>query len=182
VRAVTKTPPGPGRGGLVRLFKLFLFMLLAGVAYVLLDFAIDLRPAAVQSSYRFEVPDLAPDEVRILRRDNFAIVLARRSAATVEALRQASAGLQDPRSENSRQPEYARNALRSRDPGYFVAYAYGTDLGCELSISPPGLRESCGSARYDLAGRALAGTKRFSNLPIPDYNFDADFKRLTVNP
>jgi ubiquinol-cytochrome c reductase iron-sulfur subunit len=180
--SVDEESSGPGRSVLVRSFRLALFILLAAIAWVLLDFMIDLRPSSIQSSYRFEVPELAPDEVRILRRDNLAIVLARRSPASIAALRQASANLQDPDSRDSRQPEYARNPLRSRHPQYFVSYAFGTDLGCGLTVEPPGLREICGSARYDLAGRALAGAKRFSNLPIPDYNFDADFKRLTINP
>jgi ubiquinol-cytochrome c reductase iron-sulfur subunit len=180
--SANQTASSPGRRLLVRVFKLASVILLAAIAWVLLDFMIDLRPSGIQSSYRFQVPELAPGEARILRQDNLAIVLARRSAAGIAALRQASAGLQDPESRDSRQPDYARNALRSRHPQYFVSYAFGTDLGCGLVVEPPVLREICGSARYDLAGRALAGAKQFSNLPIPDYNFDADFERLTINP
>jgi len=180
--SVNDTGFSPGRRLLVRVFKLASVILLAAIAWVLLDFMIDLRPSSIQSSYRFQVPELAPDEVRILRRDNLAIVLAHRSAASIAALRQATTNLQDPESRDSRQPEYARNALRSRHPQFFVSYAYGTDLGCGLTVEPPGLREICGNARYDLAGRALEGASRFSNLPIPDYNFDAEFKRLTINP
>ncbi len=180
--SVNEEGSGPARSILVRSFRLASFILLAAIVWVLLDFMIDLRPSSIQSSYRFQVPELAPDEVRILRRDNLAIVLARRSPASIAALRQATSNLQDPESRDSRQPEYARNALRSRHPQYFVSYGYGTDLGCALVAEPDGLRESCGSARYDFAGRALEGASRFSNLPIPDYNFDAEFKRLTINP
>jgi ubiquinol-cytochrome c reductase iron-sulfur subunit len=173
----------PGRNKVLAfLFKSFSLILLAAVAFVLLDFAIDLRPSNIQSSYRFEVGELAPDEVKILRQDNLSILVVRRSAATIASLRQSTAGLQDPESQDSRQPDYARNALRSRQPQYFVSYGMGTDLGCTLEVLPSGLREICSGARYDLAGRALKGTNKFPNLAIPDYNFAVDFSSLTVKP
>lgn len=150
--------------------------------YVLLDFSIDLRPATVQESYRFDFPPLAEDEARILRRDNLSILLIRRSAETIAGLRSARAGLQDPDSRRSRQPDYARNPLRSRHPELFVSYAIGTDFGCALEVAGDELREVCGDARYDFAGRAKDAQRGFRNLAIPDYNFDPDFTRLTVRP
>ena len=181
---MSSKPAGQGRGrsGLTRLLKGFWFLLFAAIGYVLLDFAIDLRPAAIQSSYRFEIGELEPDEVKLLRQDNLSILVARRSPQTIERLRQSVDNLQDPDSGNSRQPDYAHNRLRSREPQYFVSYAIGTDLGCPLRLQRPLLRETCGDALYDLAGRALAGAKRFPNLSIPDYNFSDDFRTLTIKP
>ena len=150
--------------------------------YVLLDFAIDLRPPGVQDSYRFEVGQLPDDQPRILRRDNLSILVLRRSARTIDRLRESSEGLQDPRSRHSSQPGFAANALRSRQPELFVSYATGTDLGCGLEILALSVKEICGSARYDFAGRALAGERRFPNLTIPDYNFSDDYRYLTIRP
>lgn len=161
------------------------FWLLGALAvlYVLLDFAIDIRPPAVQSSYRFEVGQLESDEVKILRQDNLSILVIRRSAATIAALMNQDATLlQDPDSASSHQPDYADNPLRSRHAQYFVSYALGTDLGCPLEVFESGFREACGKARYDFAGRALEGDNRFQNLSIPDYNFGDDFSTLTINP
>ena len=160
------------------------FLLLGGLAvlYVLLDFMIDLRPSTIQSSYRFKLGELEPDEVKILRQDNLLILVVRRSARTIAALESAFAQLQDPDSRDSSQPEYADNALRSRHPQYFVSYAIGTDLGCALEVLEPGLREACGGARYDLAGRSLKGENEFSNLRVPDYNFTNNFATLTIYP
>ena len=152
------------------------------VIYVLLDFAIDLRPASVQDSYRFDFSPLAEDEVRILRRDNLSILLIRRSAATLERLQSGTVDLQDPDSRRSEQPGYARNAWRSRQPEIFVSYAIGTDLGCALEVEGEELGEVCGDARYDFAGRAIAGGRQFRNLAIPDYNLNPEFTRLTVRP
>jgi ubiquinol-cytochrome c reductase iron-sulfur subunit len=160
------------------------FWLLGGLAvlYVLLDFMIDVRPSTIQASYRFNVGDIAADEIKILRQDNLSILLIRRSTATIARLQASLTQLQDPESENSRQPDYARNTLRSRNPQYFVSYALGTDLGCTLKVLQDSLQEICGRARYDLAGRALKGEKEFSNLSIPDYNFTNNFSTLTINP
>jgi len=143
---------------------------------------IDIRPSTIQSSYRFEVGELEVDEVKILRQDNLSILVLRRSASTIASLEGSLTLLQDPDSRDSNQPEYADNALRSRHPEYFVSYAIGTDLGCPLKVLESELRESCGSARYDLAGRALEGANKFQNLSIPDYTFTNNFSTLTINP
>ena len=160
------------------------FLLLGGLAvlYVVLDFMIDVRPSTIQSSYRFNVGALAPDEIKIVRQDNLLILVVRRSPATIASLQAATAQVQDPQSEDSNQPEYARNSLRSRHPQYFVSYALGTDLGCALKVLELTLQEACSRARYDLAGRALKGENEFSNLSIPDYNFTNNFSTLTIEP
>lgn len=152
------------------------------MAYVLFDFSIDIRPPGIQESYRFQVGELAEDEARILRRDNLSILVIRRSAATVARLLQPNARLQDPLSLHSSQPDFAANPLRSKIPEYFVSYAIGTDYGCTLQIVTDGVREICGDASYDFAGRAVDGEREFKNLPVPDYNFSDDFHYLTVRP
>ena len=149
---------------------------------MLVDFAIDFRPRQLQDSYRFDFAPLAEDEVRVLRHDNLSILLIRRSPATLLRLREASSGLQDPDSRRSRQPAFAQNPLRSRHPEFFVAYAIGTDFGCGLEVGGFELKEVCGDARYDFAGRAFEGEREFKNLPVPDYNFSGDYTSLTVRP
>ena len=170
------------RSPVERLFRYFALAGALAIVYVLLDFSFDWRPQRVYDSYVFNLPELAPDVPVILRQDNLSIVVLRRSPGAIAALRQAGEGLQDPASDRSRQPDFAANALRSRDPEYFVAYALGTDLGCPLAIEADGLREICGDARYDLAGRARASERDFRNLTIPDYNFGPETKTLTVRP
>jgi ubiquinol-cytochrome c reductase iron-sulfur subunit len=160
------------------------FWLAGGLAvlYVLLDFMIDVRPSTIQASYRFNVGELAPDEIKILRQDNLSILVVRRSAGTIESLQASLDPVQDPLSLDSNQPDYARNTLRSRHPQYFVSYALGTDLGCTLKVLQDSLQEICGRASYDLAGRALKGENEFSNLSIPDYNFTNNFSTLIIKP
>ncbi len=169
-------------GVLKRLFKYCVLLMLAAVAYVLFDFAIDIRPPQIHASYRFNIGELTKDRARILRQDNLSILVIRRSPDTIEALRQVIGNLQDPESRNSRQPEFAENLLRSRHPEYFVSYAIGTDFGCVIETIESGFKEICGNARYDFAGRALKGDNKFHNLAIPDYNFSNNFNVLTIRP
>jgi len=150
--------------------------------YVLLDFAIDVRPAGIHSSYQFSLDRLPVDSAIILRQDNLSIVVIRRSPEAINLLRESSGNLQDPHSRSSSQPVNAENSLRSIHPGFYVSYAIGTDLGCGLEAIENGMREICSDARYDFAGRALKGSTQFENLAIPDYNFSNNFSILTIKP
>lgn len=168
---------------MLRAIKYLCGLLALALLYVLVDFTVDLRPRDIHSSYRFSVPQLSLDTPVWLRQDNLTILVIRRSKKLTGQLIQPGVKLQDGNSESSSQPAYARNNLRSRNDEYFVAYGLGTDLGCPLK--PAGeyaLKESCGTARYDYAGRAISGNSRFLNLRIPDYNFNPDYSVLTVRP
>ncbi len=170
------------RQSLVRGVKALSTVLGLAVIFVFFDSAIDFRPAVIDSSYYFKLSDLPIDEPVYLRQENLSIVVIRRSDQTSQYLRQSDKGLQDAESSRSRQPDYARNSLRSRDPEYYVSYAMGTDLGCPLRTIEKQLQETCSNAGYDFAGRALQGGQQYQNLRIPDYTFSNDFKTLTINP
>jgi len=87
--------------------------------------------------------------------------------------------LKDPTSEYSEQPEYAKNALRSRTPEFLVLIGICTHLGClpkqrfaagELYPSwPGGFFCPCHGSRFDLAGRVFDGSPASVNLRIPSY-------------
>ena len=170
------------RSALERLVRYFVLAFGAALVFVFIDFAIDLRPPRVHSSYQFKLAALPQDQPRILRQDNLSVLVIRRSAKTIAALGQGLSRLQDPESKRSHQPEFATNPLRSRYPEYFVAYAIGTDLGCSLKVDVFTVNESCSQARYDFAGRALRGDNKFLNLAVPEYTFSDNFKILTVTP
>ena len=167
---------------LLTLIRYCAVFIVVAFLYTLLDFAVDIRPSGIQESYRFSLRDLVIDRVEILRQDNLAILVIKRSDETIAELENSGNNLQDPGSDGSHQPEFARHPLRSRHPGYFVSYAIGTDLGCPVAAVGQELGEVCGPARYDFAGRALKGAKKFQNLDVPDYNFSTDFSTLTIRP
>lgn len=157
--------------------------MLIAIAYVIFDYSIDFRPPGVHSSYQFNLRSVVEDQPQWLRQDNLTILLIKRSKTTINALRLHIKGLQDPASDDSTQPEYARNTLRSSHPAYFISYAISTNLNCAVELHGEKLfREVCGDAQYDFAGRAINGKNRFQNLPIPDYNFSDNFKTLIIRP
>ena len=172
------------RALLSRLTKYLIGLSVFALIFVLMDFSIDFRPKNVQSSYHFTISDsaIAFDNPVWLQQDNLSILLIKRSTNLRHRLSNTESNLQDIESNLSRQPSYAKNALRSRDEAYFVSYAFGTDLTCPLELEENQiLKEICGTASYDFAGRAMSGNNQFQNLSIPDYNFNHDFSLLTIS-
>jgi len=96
--------------------------------------------------------------------------------------------LRDPASQNSQQPDYARNAGRSRRPEFFVCVASCTHLGCipllesDLKRVAPtdaavaGYFCPCHGSRFDLAGRVFRDVPAPTNLVVPPYYFAGDDK------
>jgi len=89
--------------------------------------------------------------------------------------------LKDPKSENSDQPPYARNPLRSRSAEFLVLIGTCTHLGClpkqrfsagELYPGwPGGFFCPCHGSRFDLAGRVFEGSPASANLRVPPYSY-----------
>jgi len=95
--------------------------------------------------------------------------------------------LSDPASQNeAQQPDYAKNSYRSIHPGYFVAIALCTHLGCIPNFRPDvaakdlgdtwpgGYFCPCHGSRFDLAGRVFKGVPAPTNLVIPPYKYLSD--------
>ncbi|HXY75738.1 MAG TPA: ubiquinol-cytochrome c reductase iron-sulfur subunit [Steroidobacteraceae bacterium] len=87
--------------------------------------------------------------------------------------------LKDPFSKQSKQPEYAKNELRSRTAEFLVVIGTCTHLGClpkqrfaagELYASwPGGFFCPCHGSRFDLAARVFEGSPASTNLVVPRY-------------
>ncbi|TVO77066.1 ubiquinol-cytochrome c reductase iron-sulfur subunit [Sedimenticola selenatireducens] len=98
--------------------------------------------------------------------------------------------LADPNSDQPQQPEYCKNAHRSRKPGYLVAVGICTHLGCSPTYRPEvaphdlgadwvgGFFCPCHGSRFDLAGRVYSGVPAPTNLVIPPYQFLTDTQLL----
>lgn len=94
--------------------------------------------------------------------------------------------LRDPRSMTRQQPEYARNALRSVRPEFFITVAVCTHLGCvpnyrpeiapaDLGLDwPGGYFCPCHGSRYDLAGRVYRFQPAPLNLEVPPHRWLGD--------
>ena len=108
----------------------------------------------------------------------------RRSAKTLSDLEKQADILSDPNSDNTdQQPEYAKNAHRSRRPEILVLVGLCTHLGCSptyrAEIAPVDLGADwlggffcpCHSSKFDLAGRVYGGVPAPTNLVVPPHHY-----------
>ena len=91
--------------------------------------------------------------------------------------------LKDPASEESDQPAYCKNPIRSRNAEYLVLRGICTHLGClpkqrfdagdvQLGATwPGGWLCPCHGSRFDMAGRVFDGSPASVNLVIPPYSY-----------
>lgn len=110
----------------------------------------------------------------------------RRTQDTLDALTSFDDILRDPDSEESVQPDAAKNPVRSIKPEIFVAVGICTHLGCSPTfrpeIAPADLGEDwkggffcpCHGSFFDLAGRVYNGVPAPTNLEIPPYRYLSD--------
>ncbi len=99
--------------------------------------------------------------------------------------------LKDATSDDSTQPDYCKNALRSRTAEWFVCIGTCTHLGClpkpyfdahDPTLGaywPGGWLCPCHGSRYDMAGRVFEGSPAPLNLNIMPYAF-ASATRLII--
>src|SRR6201986_937528 len=91
--------------------------------------------------------------------------------------------LKDAKSEESDQPAYCKNPMRSRSAEYLVLTGVCTHLGClpkqRFDAGDPGLGATwpggwacpCHGSRFDMAGRVFNGSRASVNLRIPPYSY-----------
>lgn len=111
------------------------------------------------------------------------IYIVRRDPSMVDRLPKNDDRLKDPKSEDSIQPDYARNEMRARRADLLVLIGICTHLGClpkqffdagdpVLGADwPGGFRCPCHGSRFDLAGRVFNGSPAPTNLSVPPYTF-----------
>jgi ubiquinol-cytochrome c reductase iron-sulfur subunit len=94
--------------------------------------------------------------------------------------------LRDPASQESEQPEYAQNEVRSIKPEILVLIGICTHLGCSPTYRPDvapadlgadwqgGFFCPCHGSTFDIAGRVYAGVPAPTNLPVPPHRYLSD--------
>jgi ubiquinol-cytochrome c reductase iron-sulfur subunit len=110
----------------------------------------------------------------------------RRTPEVLAGLDGVEGRLRDPGSEQSEQPEYAKNPTRSRKPEIAVIVGICTHLGCSPTFFPEMLPQPfdsewkggfycpCHNSRFDMAGRVYQGVPAPTNLRVPPYFFIDD--------
>ena len=156
-----------------------------GAAFALVPFVASWKPSerarALGAPTELDLAKLEPGQMTIVTWRKQQIYVVKRTPEMLQSLAGHDGELKDPNSEESEQPEYAKNAVRASRPDVLVLVGGCTPLGClpkqrfqagtaELGASwPGGFFCPCHGSKFDMAGRVFAGSPASVNLAIPPY-------------
>lgn len=161
-----------------------------GAGYLAVPFLSQMQPSAKAMAAGAPVDvDLSKMEpgqlIRVAWRGKPVWIL-NRTPEVISTLSTLDSKLADPMSNESIQPEYSKNALRSIKPEIFVAVGLCTHLGCSPTFRPEiapsdlgadwkgGFFCPCHGSWFDLAGRVFRGVPAPTNLEVPPYRYVND--------
>ena len=163
-----------------------------GAAFVLVPFVSSWQPSerarALGAPSELDLTKIEPGQMTIVTWRKQQIYVVHRTPAMLQSLSNHDARLKDAGSQDSEQPEYAKNPVRALKPEFLVLIGICTHLGClpkqrfdagqaELGADwPGGFFCPCHGSRFDLAGRVFQGSPASLNLRIPPYTIEGDTK------
>lgn len=112
--------------------------------------------------------------------------VVRRSPEALADLKKVAGDLRDPESNESVQPDFAKNEYRAIKPEYAILVGICTHLGCSPTyrpeVAPADLGQSwrggffcpCHGSTYDMAGRVYKSVPAPLNLEVPPYKYLSD--------
>jgi ubiquinol-cytochrome c reductase iron-sulfur subunit len=149
------------------------------------------RAKAAGAPQRVDIGKLAPGELHVVEWRGKPVWVLRRTDQMLADIRKDDGLVSDPHSAASKQPAYARNEFRSRDPRLFVVIGVCTHLGCSPVMKPASAKDElgaswhggfycpCHGSKFDFAGRVLRGSPAPTNLVVPPYRL-ADTDTLVI--
>ncbi len=161
-----------------------------GVAFAAAPFLASWKPSArakaLGAPVEIDIGKLEPGAMLKIEWRGKPVWVLRRTPEMIGKLDAIDDLLADPASEQSKQPDYAKNAARAVNPEYFVVLGVCTHLGCapmsrfdpgdaDLGADwPGGFYCPCHGSKFDLSGRVFRGVPAPTNLEIPPYAFVDD--------
>ncbi|HEU0224669.1 MAG TPA: ubiquinol-cytochrome c reductase iron-sulfur subunit [Steroidobacteraceae bacterium] len=162
-----------------------------GVAFAAVPFLASWKPSArakaLGAPVEIDISKLEPGAMLKIEWRGKPVWVVRRTPEMIGRLPSVEGFLSDPKSDRSRQPDYAKNDARAVNPEYFVVLGVCTHLGCapmgrfepgdaELATSSPGdwpggFYCPCHGSKFDLSGRVFRGVPAPTNLEVPPYTF-----------
>lgn len=158
-----------------------------GAGFAMTPFLASMQPSAKARAsgapVEVDIGKIEPGQlIRVMWRGKPVWIL-RRTPEVLATLAEVRDKLLDPDSEDSEQPEYAKNESRALKPEIFVAVGVCTHLGCSPTYRPDqrpadlgpdwlgGFFCPCHGSLFDIAGRVYKGVPAPKNLEIPPYRF-----------
>ncbi len=185
--------PNPGRRRFLTAATSVVGAAIAGATVVAM--VESMEPTAAEEAAASTTVNLAPIEpgmqVTVPWQKKPAIIVNRTPAmlATLAEAEQKKL-LKDPDCSVPQQPPYCRNRYRARKPEWLVMVRICTHLCCiphyrpkPASVAPwwlGGFYCPCHGSMYDLSGRVIKGSPAPHNMAVPEYDFSADGKVVTI--
>ncbi len=154
----------------------------AGVVAVAVPFLASWNPSARAQSagapVEADIGKLEPGQQLVVKWRGKPVWIVRRDEESLASLAKMTDTLRDPTSDESNQPEYAKNEHRSIKPEYLVVVGICTHLGCSPTYRPEitadwlgGFFCPCHGSKFDLSGRVYSGVPAPTNLEVPPYHY-----------
>ncbi len=161
-----------------------------GTGYLAVPFLSQMQPSAkamaAGAPVEVDISKIEPGQlIRVAWRGKPVWVLSR-TAEVLDILKKDTAKLADPNSQESKQPDYITDPLRSIKPEIFIAVGLCTHLGCSPTFRPEiapndlgkdwngGFFCPCHGSGFDLAGRVFRSVPAPTNLEVPPYRYITD--------
>lgn len=156
-----------------------------GIAAVAVPFLKSWSPSAKARSagapVEADISKLEPGQLIIVKWRGKPVWVVRRDSKALATLSEVVDDLRDVASDESNQPDYAKNEFRSIKPEYLVMEGICTHLGCSPTYRPEitadfqgGFFCPCHGSKFDFAGRVYAGVPAPTNLPVPPHYYIND--------
>jgi ubiquinol-cytochrome c reductase iron-sulfur subunit len=165
-----------------------------GAAFAAVPFLASWKPSArakaLGAPVEVDISKLEPGGMVKVEWRGKAIFIVNRTPQMLGTLTGVEDRLRDPDSNESEQPEYARNRDRAVKPEYLVLVGVCTHLGCApLEKFTPGDATveagwaggffcPCHGSKFDMSGRVFKDVPAPTNLPVPPYQFVSDTRIL----
>lgn len=157
----------------------------AGTATAAFPFLASWNPSAraktAGAPVEMNIGMLEPGQQIIVKWRGKPVWVVHRDEKALATLPKVEDQLRDPGSDESKQPEYAKNEYRSRKPKYLIIVGICTHLGCSPTYVPEittdfqgGFFCPCHGSKFDFAGRVYQGVPAPTNLPVPPHYFVSD--------
>ncbi len=162
-----------------------------GAAFVAVPFVASWAPSerarAAGLPVEVDLSKIEPGQMLTIPYRKKPMYVVHRTPEMIAALTGHDGNLKDAESNDSEQPEYAKNPARAARDAFLVVEGTCTHLGClpkarfekggapELGADwPGGFFCPCHGSKFDLAGRVFEGSPASQNLRIPVYSFASD--------
>jgi ubiquinol-cytochrome c reductase iron-sulfur subunit len=165
-----------------------------GAAFAAVPFLASWKPSArakaMGAPVEVDISKLEPGAMLKVEWRGKAIYVLHRTPQMLSQLEGVAGNLRDPDSNESEQPDFAKNPNRAIKPEYLVLVGVCTHLGCapldkftpgDVTVSPDwpgGFFCPCHGSKFDISGRVFKDVPAPTNLSVPPYQFLSDTRIL----